>query len=79
MVGAELGIGIDVVTLHGASNTYLSDPRFALTPRGHAGVWLTHHVSLSVYASTDLVRDGERTFGIALGAALFPWDGIPSR
>ncbi|MBX3159975.1 MAG: hypothetical protein KF773_28660 [Deltaproteobacteria bacterium] len=79
MLGAELGVGLGVVFVGAAPQPYVPDARFVLDARAHAGVWLTPHVSVSGFASASLFRENERTFGISLGLALFPWDGTRSR
>lgn len=76
MVGGELSFGLGVVTLGDLEREHVHDPRFLLDARAHAGVWLTPHVSLLGYASASLVREDERTFGLAVGFSLFPWDGV---
>ena len=76
MFGSELGVGIGVVTIGDLPAQYVADPRFILDARVHAGVWLTPHISVLGHASTSLFRDGERTFGIALGFSVFPSDGL---
>lgn len=76
MLGGELGVGLGIVSLGALEQPHVHDARLLLDARVHAGVWLTRHVSVSTFASTSLVRGDERTFGVSLGLALFPWDGL---
>jgi hypothetical protein len=76
MVGGEVGVGVGLVSVGETSFAHVVAAQFLLDARARAGVWLTRHVSLSGFASASMIRDRERTLGLALGFSLFPWDGI---